>query len=177
MGFNPSKADADIWMRESNGLYEYNAVYVDDLLIAARDPNEIIIALSEKLKFELKGVGPLTYHMGCNYCRDQDGTLCCGPKKYITKLRDQHQKMFGCKSREYTSPLEKRGHPEVETSEELDVDGIKRYQTVIDCLQWAVSLGRFDIQTVTMTMSRFRVAPRKGHLERLKRIYGYLKKF
>jgi hypothetical protein len=28
-----------------------------------------------------------------------------------------------------------------------------------------------------MTMSRFRVAPRKGHLERLKRIYGYLKKF
>jgi len=28
-----------------------------------------------------------------------------------------------------------------------------------------------------MTMSRFRVAPRKGHLERLKRMYGYLKKF
>jgi hypothetical protein len=28
-----------------------------------------------------------------------------------------------------------------------------------------------------MTMSRFRVAPKKGHLERLKRMYGYLKKF
>jgi hypothetical protein len=26
-------------------------------------------------------------------------------------------------------------------------------------------------------MSRFRVAPRKGHLDRLKRIYGYLKQF
>ena len=26
-------------------------------------------------------------------------------------------------------------------------------------------------------MSRFRVAPRKGHLNRLKRMYGYLKKF
>ena len=26
-------------------------------------------------------------------------------------------------------------------------------------------------------MSRFRAAPRKGHLDRLKRIYGYLKKF
>jgi hypothetical protein len=48
---------------------------------------------------------------------------------------------------------------------------------MIGCLQWAVSLGRFDIQTATMTMSRFHVAPRKGHLERLKRIYGYLKKF
>ncbi len=28
-----------------------------------------------------------------------------------------------------------------------------------------------------MTMSRFRVAPKRGHLDRLKRIYGYLKKF
>jgi hypothetical protein len=109
--------------------------------------------------------------------RDQDGTLCCGPKKYITKLIDQHQNMFGCKPHEYTLPLEKGDNPEIDTSEELDVDGIKRYQIIIGCLQWAVSLGRFDIQTATMTMYRFRVAPRKGHLERLKRIYGYLKKF
>jgi hypothetical protein len=41
-------------MRESNGLYEYIAVYVDDLLIAARDPNEIIVALSEKHKLHSK---------------------------------------------------------------------------------------------------------------------------
>ena len=27
-----------------------------------------------------------------------------------------------------------------------------------------------------MSMSRFHIAPRKGHLERLKRIYGYLRK-
>jgi hypothetical protein len=48
---------------------------------------------------------------------------------------------------------------------------------MIGCLQWAVSLGRFDIQTSTMTMSRFLAAPRIGHLNRLKRMYGYLKKF
>jgi hypothetical protein len=47
---------------------------------------------------------------------------------------------------------------------------------MIGCLQWAVSLGQFDIQTATMTMSRFQLAPRIGHLERLQRIYGYLKK-
>jgi hypothetical protein len=48
---------------------------------------------------------------------------------------------------------------------------------MIGCLQWALSLGRFDIQTATMSMTRFCVAPRKGHLERVKRIYSYLKKF
>jgi hypothetical protein len=65
---------------------------------------------------------------------------------------------------------------EIDDTDELDVDGIKRYQTMIGCLQWAVSLGRFDIRTATMTMSRFRAAPRIGHLNRLKRMYRYLKK-
>jgi hypothetical protein len=37
-------------MRERNGLYEYIAVYVDDLLIAARDPGEIIRELSVTVK-------------------------------------------------------------------------------------------------------------------------------
>jgi hypothetical protein len=90
---------------------------------------------------------------------------------------DQYENMFGSKPKEYTSPLEKGDHPEIDTTDELDDSGIKKYQTMIGCLQWEVSLGRFDIQTATMTMSRFRAAPRIGNLNRLKRIYGYLKKF
>jgi Reverse transcriptase (RNA-dependent DNA polymerase) len=81
MGFIPSKAKADIWMRENNNLYEYIAVYVDDRLIAARNPKEIVQTLKEQHKFKLKGVGPLTYHLGCDYFRDQYGTLCFGPRK------------------------------------------------------------------------------------------------
>jgi hypothetical protein len=62
-------------------------------------------------------------------------------------------------------------------SDELDNEGVKRYHTMIVCLQWVVSLGRLDIQAANMTMSRFCSAPRQGHLDRLKRIHGYLKKF
>ena len=47
---------------------------------------------------------------------------------------------------------------------------------MIGVLQWTISLGRFDIATAVMTMSGFRVAPRVGHLDRLKRICGYLSK-
>ena len=43
-------------------------------------------------------------------------------------------------------------------------------------LQWLVTLGRFDIHAQVTTMSRFRSAQRKGHLERLQRIYGYVLK-
>jgi hypothetical protein len=63
----------------------------------------------------------------------------------------QYENMFGCKPRECKSPLEKGNHLEVECSDELDNKGIKRYQTMIGCLQWAFYLGRFDIQTATMT--------------------------
>jgi hypothetical protein len=90
---------------------------------------------------------------------------------------DQLKNMYSCKQKEYTSHLEEGDHPEVDILEELVEEGINKYQTMIGCLQWAVSLGQVDIQTATMTMSRFRTAPCKGHLERLKRIYGYLKKF
>jgi hypothetical protein len=48
---------------------------------------------------------------------------------------------------------------------------------MIGALQWAVSIGWFDIHTATITMSRFRTAPRKGHLEPLQQMYGFLRKF
>ena len=48
---------------------------------------------------------------------------------------------------------------------------------MIGALQWVVTLGRFDVATAVMTMSRFRMEPRTGHLKRLHQIYGYLRRF
>ena len=58
----------------------------------------------------------------------------------------------------------------------LNIDGIKIYQSLIGSLQWAIQIGRFDVGTATMTMSRFHAFPRQGHLDRVKRIIGYLSK-
>jgi hypothetical protein len=90
------------------------------------NPKEIADTLQEKHGFKLKGFGPLTYHLGCDYfCDKSDGTLCYGPKKYIAKIVDQYKKTFGSKPREYTLPLEKGDHHEVDTSKKLDEEGIK----------------------------------------------------
>ena len=75
-----------------------------------------------------------------------------------------------------SSPIEKNDHPELDMSKLLDLEWIQKYQSLIDALQWVVTIGRFDIQTAVMTLSSFCVAPRRGHLERIKRIYGYLSK-
>jgi hypothetical protein len=65
----------------------------------------------------------------------------------------------------------------MDTSDCLDSDGIQIYQSLIGAMQWAVSLARFDIATAVMTLSSFRVAPRVGHLDCVKRTYGYLSQF
>jgi hypothetical protein len=57
-------------MREGDGVYEYIAVYVDDLLIAARNPEDIVQTLQEIHGFKLKSVGKMTYHLGCDYFRE-----------------------------------------------------------------------------------------------------------
>ena len=48
-----------------------------------------------------------------------------------------------------------------------------KYLTMVGQLQWLVTLGRFDIHAQVATMSRFRAAPRQGHMDILKRIYSY----
>ena len=58
----------------------------------------------------------------------------------------------------------------------LEAPDIKIYQSLIGALQWAITLGRFDIAVSTMVMSRFCIAPHAEHMERVKRIIGYLRK-
>ena len=70
------------------------------------------------------------------------------------------------------TPLERNDHPELDDAELLTGESIKHYLAMIGQLQWIVTLGRFDIHAQVTTMSRFRSAPRKEHLERVQRIYG-----
>ncbi|KAL7570518.1 hypothetical protein ACA910_004294 [Epithemia clementina (nom. ined.)] len=176
MGFTPSKNDPDIWMRPSKDgkVYEYIAVYVDDLAIVAKDPAEICQILRDKFKFKLKGDGPLEYHLGCGYWRDPDGTLVADPKKYIETMMEWYEKEFGEKPKKMKTPLEPGDHPEIDESPECSEKDQSRYLTMIGQLQWLVALGRFDVFCATMTMSKFRPAPREGHISRLKRMYGYV---
>ena len=179
LGWTPSKVEEDIWMRDAGDHYEYIAVYVDDLLIASKNPKAIIDSLEgAPVNFKLKGTGPLEFHLGCNFYRDDEGLLCIAPHKYIERMVDTYNNLFGENPKQkYQAPLEENDHPELDESELLDLEGIGKYQSLIGVLQWTISLGRFDIATAVMTMSSFRVAPRQGHLERLKRVVGYLVKF
>jgi hypothetical protein len=134
-------------------------VYADDLAIASKDPNGVIKLLETNYKFSFKGVGPIKFHLGCDFNPDQDGILYYGTKTYIEKMMTNYERIFGTKPKEYSSPLEKNDHPELDDSELLTDKDITIYQSLIGSAQWAISLGRFDIQTAIMSLSRYRVAP------------------
>jgi hypothetical protein len=58
----------------------------------------------------------------------------------------------------------------------LGQDETQQFQSLIGAMQWAVSIGRLDIAAAVMSLSSFHAMPRRGHLERAKRIDGYLRK-
>ena len=70
------------------------------------------------------------------------------------------------------SPLDKNDHPELDNSELASDNLITKFMSTVGQLQWAATLGRYDILAHVMSMSRFRLAPKQGHIERMKRIYG-----
>jgi hypothetical protein len=91
---------------------------------------------------------------------------------------DNYKQLFGkSPSHRSQSPLESNDHPEIDSSKFLSEDDIQKYQSLIGAMQWAISIGCFDIAEHVMTMSSFQASPHHGHLERVKRMVGYLSKF
>ena len=176
MGYTPCKADPDVWLKDCDTHYEYVCVYVDDLMVMGKNPDDFFATLTNTYGYKLKGVGDPAYHLGGNFFRDADGTLAWGARSYVEKMLVNFEIMFGHKPKEWGSPVDKGDHPELDVSDFLDADGIQQYQSLIGALQWAITLGRFELLIGVTTLSTYRVAPRIGHMERLKRMYGFLKK-
>ena len=62
------------------------------------------------------------------------------------------------------SPLESKDHSKLDISKSLDEAGIEKYQTLIKVMQWAVSIGRYDIHNDITTMSGCGVQPKDTNL-------------
>jgi len=69
---------------------------------------------------------------------------------------ESYERTFGAKPKENSTPLVANDHPEMDGSELLGPTKITLFQLHIGFLQWCVTIGRFDIATAVMTMSRYR---------------------
>jgi hypothetical protein len=175
LGFCGTRYDKDVWIRESNrpGNYEYVCTHSDDFMIVSKKPNDIMEAI--KATYDVKSEGQPDYYLGNDYKKDSKGRWCFGCKRYIKEALTRVESIFGTLKKS-TVPIFAGDHPESDDTAVLDDDMHRKYQMLIGILNWAVTIGRIDIAFSTMSLSRFSACPRIGHLERVLKIFGYLKK-
>ena len=188
MGFRPSLADPDVWMRAAvkpDGFkyWEYVLTYVDDLLAISHDPKSIMKSIQKNFKLkDDKMEVPETY-LGAelSHLDNVQGDPCwaMSSDKYCKALVANVEESLNKKGLRLPSkcitPLQHGYKPELDTTAELKSDGIQRYQEIIGSLRWAVEIGRIDILLETSIMSTHLAMPREGHLEQVLHIVGYLK--
>ena len=174
LNFVPTRYDSDVWIRrhEDGSSYEYLCVYVDDFMVYSRTAKKLMEEICSI--YTVKSVGPPDYYLGNDYKQDSQGRWCVGCKRYIKEAIIRVEGIFG-ELKKYTHPQDVGDHPELDNSEILGDSDHKKYQMLIGMLVWLNTLGRSDISHATASLSRFTACPRVGHLDRVLRVFGYLK--
>ena len=181
LGFVPSKADADLYIREVKGShYEMIATYVDDLLVFSKDPMSIINEL--KKTYVLKGVGEPEYYLGGNvvgYINEHWDKLgintALSAETYIKNSVERFEKLLGREFKSEYIPMAEQDHPELDDSALCSPDDASKFRSLIGSANWIITLGRFDIAYAVQSLARFGMIPRVGHLKRMIKVFGYLK--
>ena len=185
MGFRPSRADNDLWIKHSaDGSYDFIATYVDDLAVWSKDPMSIIQTL--KADYVLKGVGLPEFYLGGDIQHLPDDSvwhqhrvrLAMSAETYIKNALERLQRLLGTGDfRKVSSPMDTAYHPELEVTSILPDQNASHFRAIIGSLNWIVTLGRMDIAYATNTLARFSMQPRLGHLMAARRVLGYLRNF
>ena len=167
-------------MRDAGDHYEYIAKYIDDLLIVSSNPMKIIEQVQRPAgPYDLKGTGVPEYYLGgdvhCTYSGDRITELWTSAKTYIKRITEKVERLMEWRLRHLVNPMNPDYHPEVDESEFLVGDDVSKYRMMVGSLNWLVTLGRYDIQYTAASLARHMMAPRQGHMDAMRRIFGYLK--
>ena len=105
-----------------------------------------------------------------------DATLL-DEKIYIKEAVRRVQEKEKGKLQQYSVISSPGDQPEMDTLEFLNNYRYLYFQMLVGMLNWILRIGRFGIAHATTSLVRFAYCPRKGHLERALRVFGYLNKY
>ena len=187
IGFVPTRADPDVWCRpaiKEDGFecYEYVLCYVDDVLAISHKARDILKAIQTIFKLKDDMIEHPDMYLGATLSiMEDDGIqgLCMSSDKYIKEaLENVEQELARANQRlpsKCRPPMTVGYHPEHDVSAELTSEGTQRYQELIGVLRLAAELGCVDILLETAMLSTYMALPRKGHMEQVYHVFGYLK--
>ena len=160
-----------------DGLYIYLLLYVDDMLVACKDRDEIDkLKVLLNSKFEMKDLGYARKILGMEIRRNiSKGKLFLSQEKYLRKVLEVFE-MDNAKPVQL--PLASHFRlcnlqcPQTE-AEKLDMTNVP-YASAVCCLMYAKVLTRPDKAHVVSVVSRYMVQPGKDHWKVVKWILRYL---
>ena len=175
LGFTKSVADYCIYVHGNSGSSHWIiiALYVDDLIIAARDLNHLG-KIKEELKkqFQMQDLGELKYCLGLEVKRGK-GYMHIRQEQYITQM----MKQFGMEDskplgtpQDVSQKLTKQEEGKEMTRDMQDIP----YRNAVGALIYAAVATRLDIANAVGNVSKYLENPSRIHWEAVKRIFRYL---
>jgi hypothetical protein len=171
-GFRKSEADHTLFTLQGPQGIIVVLIYVDDLIITG-DDKDGIAATKAYLQsvFEIKDLGALTYFLGIEICRTDNG-LFLSQRKYTLDLLTETG-MLGCKPA--STPLEDgyKVNRKGETNDEPFED-YQQYRRLVGKLIY-LTITRPDLCFAVNQVSQHMQAPTRYHWTMVERILKYLK--
>ena len=76
----------------------------------------------------------------------------------------------------HMNPLTSNYRPDIDISQEIELQDASYYQSLIGIIWWIVELGKLGVCVEVYMMSYHVALPRQGHIDHVLHIFGYLKK-
>jgi len=177
-GFQKCNADRYCFFKRYKSSYIILLLYVDDMLVAGSDIDEIKNLKTQLSKeFDMKDLGPAKKILGMQITRDkQKGVLQLSRAEYINRVL-QRFNMGDAKpvSTPLASHFRLSREQSPQTEEEKELMAKIPYASAIGILMYAMVCTRPDISHAVVVVSRFMSNPGKAHWEAVKWILRYLR--
>ncbi|KAI3790253.1 hypothetical protein L2E82_03169 [Cichorium intybus] len=175
--FKRSDYDSCVYLKSVNGSSIYLLLYVDDMLIAAKDKLEIAKLKAQLSKeFEMTDLGPAKKILGMEITRNrQHGKLYLSQKRYIEKVL---QRFNMHKAKPVSTPL--AAHFKLssaycpKTDDEINNMAKVLYSSAVGSLMYAMVCSRPDLSHALSVVSIYMANPGKEHWKAVQWILRYL---
>ncbi len=183
----PTKGDPDVWIRPATKPdgFEYNEmnlVYVDDILCISAEPRATMEGTQSTFRLKDDRIERPETYLGAQLSQKVIGGVECWTmtsQQYVKAAIANVEAKLG-KSRQRlpsrcVTPMQANYRPELDVTSKMKIEGIRYCQELIGVLRWAVELGRIDITMEVLMLSSYLALPRKGQLQQVYHVFGYLK--
>jgi hypothetical protein len=179
MGFKPCVSDPCMYVRHGGkGGSFLIALYVDDLLLASKDKNQMKVVKKElQAAWNVKDLGEAHQFLGLTITRNRKERTMHLCQEQLLKTALVDAKMIDCNSAPTPYEMQTKLFNDSETrtaSERASMEGID-YRHTVGQLQYAASNTRPDICAAVSMVSSYTNDPGPMHWKAVKRILRYIK--